>query len=26
VLRKTLGGDIEEGTDHSKMGATHSAH
>ena len=26
VLRKTLGGDIEEGTDHSKMGATHSSH
>ena len=26
ALRKTLGGDIEEGTDHSKMGATHSAH
>jgi len=25
-LRKTLGGDIEEGTDHSKMGATHAAH
>ena len=28
VLRKTLGGDIEEGVDHSKMGggASHSAH
>ncbi|MEU6353349.1 hypothetical protein ABZ896_29165 [Streptomyces sp. NPDC047072] len=30
VLRKTLGGDLEEGVDHSKMGdmatATHSAH
>ncbi|MFF1722880.1 hypothetical protein [Streptomyces sviceus] len=26
ALRKTLGGDIEEGTDHSKMGGTHSAH
>ncbi|MFJ4198953.1 hypothetical protein ACIP2Y_04880 [Streptomyces sviceus] len=26
VLRKTLGGDIEEGTDHSKMGSGHSSH
>jgi hypothetical protein len=26
ALRRTLGGDIEEGTDHSTMGATHSAH